>query len=150
MGFYPFRGPDAPFTLLLAYYAAEGLLLPNRQGKGNPPLASRFDADFVVHGASELLLAAEVNFRSLDGYMIKEKLDLVRLTSGKMAQTRTRASQLVGRKLIDSGSLRGIPYDLPKYFRRHALAPDLSRLVECSKKTAVLDSYRRLRLFEIG
>jgi hypothetical protein len=66
----------------------------SRQGTGNP---SGFDADFVVHGESELLLAAEVNLRRLDGYMTKEKLNVVKLASGKMAQTCAGAAKIVRR-----------------------------------------------------
>ena len=63
-----------------------------RQGTGNPHLALRFNADFVVHGKSELLLAAKVNFRCLDGCMTEKKMDLVKLASCKMAETRAGAS----------------------------------------------------------
>jgi len=42
---------------------------PGREGAGNPSLASRFDADPVIHGGSELLLAAEVNLGCLNRYM---------------------------------------------------------------------------------
>src|SRR6185312_13966031 len=62
-------------------------------------LASRFDADFVIHSESELLLADKVNFRRLDGYMTEEKLDLVKVASGKMAETRTGAAKIVGASL---------------------------------------------------
>ena len=56
-----------------------------------------FDAHFVIHSKSELLLAAEVNFRCLDGYMTEKKLDLVKLASGKMAETCAGASQIMRR-----------------------------------------------------
>ena len=84
-------------TCALAYRRAEypektTLLQGSLKGTGNPPLPSRLNADFVVHGASELLLAAKVNFRCLDGYMTKEKLDLVKLASSKMAETCACAS----------------------------------------------------------
>ena len=48
-------------------------------------MALGFDAHLVVHSKSELLLAAEVNFRRLDGYVTEKELDLVQLASGKMA-----------------------------------------------------------------
>jgi hypothetical protein len=54
---------------------------------GNPPLALRFDADFVVHGDSQLLLAAKIDFGGLDRYMPEEKLDLVKFPSCQMTQT---------------------------------------------------------------
>lgn len=71
--------------------------LCGREGTGNPPLASRFDADFVVHGESQLLFAATIDFSGLDRYMSEEKLDLVKILSGQTTQTRAGASHIVGR-----------------------------------------------------
>jgi hypothetical protein len=97
-------------------------------GKGRVirPLASRFNANFVVHGGSELLLAAEVVFGCLDGDVTEEELDLVELPADQMTETRTCPSQIVGRQLIYSGSLSRSLDDLPEHLRRHALAPDLT------------------------
>ena len=91
---------------------------------GNPSL--RFDADFVVHGESELLLATEVIFRRLDRYVAEEELDLVEVAASQMTETRTCASQIVGRQLFYPSSLGRSLDDLPKHLRRHARAPDLS------------------------
>ena len=60
------------------------------KGTGNPPLASRFDADLVVHCDSQLLLAAKINFRGLDRYMPEEKLDLIKFPSGQMTHRMNR------------------------------------------------------------
>ena len=38
---------------------------------------SRLDSDFVVHRGPELLLAAEISFRRLNGHMPEEELDLI-------------------------------------------------------------------------
>ena len=38
-------------------------------------------------------------FRRLDGYVTEEKLNLVKLAAGKVAETRTCASQIVGASL---------------------------------------------------
>src|SRR5690349_14434407 len=59
---------------------------------GNPSL--RFDADFVVHGESELLLATEVIFRRLDRYVAEEELDLVEVAASQMTETRTCAPKM--------------------------------------------------------
>jgi hypothetical protein len=90
------------------------------------PFASRFNADLVVHGESELLLAAEVLFRRLDRHVAEQELDLVELAAGQMAESRTCAPQIMGRQLIYSGDLGRSLDDLPKHLWRHALAADLS------------------------
>jgi len=66
------------------------------------PLASRFNADLVVHGESEPLLATEVLFCRLDRNVAQQELDLVELAACQMAQTRACPSQIMGRQLICS------------------------------------------------
>jgi hypothetical protein len=51
----------------------------------------RFDAHSVVDGKAQFLLAAEVPFRRLDRDVSKQKLDLVQLATGKMAESRAAA-----------------------------------------------------------
>jgi hypothetical protein len=53
------------------------------------PLASRFDADFVVHRETELLFAAEVAFRRLNRHVAEQELDLLELAASQMTQTGT-------------------------------------------------------------
>jgi hypothetical protein len=48
------------------------------KGRVIRPLLLRFDADLVIHSESELLLAAEVMFRCLDGYVTEEELNLLK------------------------------------------------------------------------
>jgi hypothetical protein len=45
------------------------------------------------------LLAAQVFFRRLHGYMTEQKLNLFKLTSGIVTEPRTRPSEIVRRKL---------------------------------------------------
>jgi len=110
------------------------------KGRVIRPFRSRFDSDFVVHSEPELLLAAEVMFCCLNRHMAKEELDLVELAAGQMTQTRTCASKIMRRQLLYPGGLSRFLDDLPKHLRRHALAPDLSGLIDCSKQAAVVDS----------
>lgn len=72
--------------------------------------------------------------------MIEKKLNLVQFAAGQMAKPRTCPSQIVRCQFVYAGSLGRSLDDLPKYLRRHALAPDRSRLVDRSKETTVLDS----------
>ena len=45
----------------------------------------------------------------------------------------------MGCQLIDSGSLGRVLDNFPEHYRRHAMAPDLSRLVDSPKEAAVFD-----------
>lgn len=71
--------------------------------------------------------------------MPEQELDLVELTAGQMTEARTCAPQVVRGQFIDSGSLSRFLDDLPEHFRSHAMAPDLSGLVNRSKEAAVFD-----------
>jgi hypothetical protein len=55
---------------------------------------ARFDAYSVVDGKAQFLLAAEVPFRRLDRDVSKQKLDLVQLATGKMAEPRATATTM--------------------------------------------------------
>ena len=66
-----------------------------RKGRVVGPLHSGFDADLVVESEPELLLAADVMFRCLDGHGTEKKLNLVQFAAGEMAKTRTCPSQVV-------------------------------------------------------
>ena len=62
-----------------------------RKGRVIRPLGSRFDPDLVIHGASQLLLTAEVMLGRLDGHMPEQELDLVEFTAGQMTEAGTCA-----------------------------------------------------------
>jgi len=57
----------------------------------------------VVHGVPQLLLAAEVALGRLDRHVAQQELDLVEFTAGQVAQPRARATQVIGRELLDAG-----------------------------------------------
>lgn len=44
-----------------------------------------FDTDSVIHGRADALLAAEVSFGGLDGYVAQQKLNLLQFSSGRVA-----------------------------------------------------------------
>jgi hypothetical protein len=105
--------------------------LPAVVGKGRVirPLVLRFDAYLVVHSKSELLFAAEVNFRCLDGYMTEKNLDLVQLAAGEMAETRAGASQIVGALVFRFRRPRPLSSRPPK--APSALYPDPRSVPTC-------------------
>ncbi len=51
-----------------------------------------FDSQSVVHGTPELLLAPEIPFGRLDGYVAEEELDLFEFTAREVTEPRTRAT----------------------------------------------------------
>ena len=47
-----------------------------------------FDTDEIVHGSTDSLLAAEIAFGCLHGYMPEQELNLIQFAAGEMAKTR--------------------------------------------------------------
>jgi hypothetical protein len=71
----------------------------------------------IIHGLAEFLLAAQVPLRCLNGNVTQEKLNLLELPAGQVAQSRACASQIVWRPFGDSGSLGTCLDDVPNRFR---------------------------------
>ena len=116
----------------MAAYQAQTLLRSRR--------IVQLDAHSVVDGKSQFLLAAEVLFRRLDRDVSKQKLDLVQLATGKMAEPRAAAPKVMRREFFDTGTLRGALDDLPQYLGRHACSPDPTRFVDGSKERTFSDT----------
>ena len=57
----------------------------------------RFDADAVVHGSSDPLLAPEITFGCLHRNVSEKKLNLVQFSAGCMAQLRARTPEIMRR-----------------------------------------------------
>jgi hypothetical protein len=55
-----------------------------------------FDSQSVVHGSPELLLASEVALCRLNRDVPEQELNLVQFATREMAETGTRASEVVG------------------------------------------------------
>ena len=60
--------------------------------------ALRFDADAVVDGATNALLAAQITFSRLDRDVPEKKLYLFQFSTDRMAEPGTRPAEVVGRK----------------------------------------------------
>jgi hypothetical protein len=84
-------------------------------------------------------LQPEVLFRRLNRDVSKQKLDLVQLATGKMAEPRAAAPKIMRREFFNSGTLGGGSDDLPQYLGRHACSPDPTRFVDRSKERAFGD-----------
>jgi len=57
----------------------------------------RFDADVVIHGTVDPLLAAEIVFSCLHGNVPEKELDLIQLSTRCMAQLRARPPEIMRR-----------------------------------------------------
>ena len=68
-----------------------------------------------------------ISFGRLDRDVSKQKLDLVQLATGKMAEPRA-ASTIMRREFLNSGLRRGGSDYLPQHLGRHASSPDPTRL----------------------
>lgn len=88
----------------------------------------RLDAQPIVHGVPELLLAAKVALGRLDGDVPEQELDLVQFATGQVAQTGARAPKVVRRQLLDVGALRGGAHHIPQHLGGQAVAPDATVL----------------------
>ena len=72
--------------------------------------------------------------------MSKQKLDLVQLAAGKMAEPRAAAPKIMRREFFDTGTLRSGLDNLPQYLGCHACSPDPARFVDGSKERAFGDA----------
>ena len=72
------------------------------------PLPSRFNTDLVVQSESQLLFAAKVSFRRVDGHVAEQELDLIELAACQMAETRTRTSHAQSNPSISRESLTSV------------------------------------------
>ncbi len=68
-----------------------------------------FEPDLVVYGMAQLLFASQVPFGGLNRDMPQQKLNLFKFAAGEIEQASTRATQIVGRGLLDFSSPRRLP-----------------------------------------
>ena len=83
----------------------------------------RFDADVVVHGATNPLLAAEIAFSCLHGNVPEKELDLIQFSTRCVAQLRARTPQIMGRYLGRPQFARVLFHNMPNYSFRYAVTP---------------------------
>ena len=91
------------------------------------------DADPVVHRSANSLFTSEITLGGLHGNMSEEELDLLQLSSCRMAQLRTRAPQVV-RSETREANAGGVELDdVPHHSLGHAITPPLSSPANASK-----------------
>jgi len=78
----------------------------------------------IVYGIPDPLLTAQVTFRRLHGNMAQQKLDLLQLTSRRVAESRTRSPEVVWRQLGDSCSPGEFFHYMPNGLLSQSFSPD--------------------------
>ena len=96
-----------------------------------PPVRS--EVKKVVHWMSEILFAAEIAFRCLDGCMPQQELNLLQLATATVAQFRAGSPQVMRRNMLQARSLAATLDYVPHDILRDAFPPHLSRPGNCSK-----------------
>ena len=82
-----------------------------------------FDADVVVHGSANPLLASEITLGCLHGDVPEKELDLIQFSTRCMAQLRARTPQVMRRYLGKPEFPRILFHDVPDYSFRYAITP---------------------------
>jgi len=95
-----------------------------------------FDADVVVHGSANPLLAAEMALSCLHGNVAKKKLDLIQFSTRCMAQLRARTPQIMRRHLRKSEYPRVLFHDMPDYSFGYAVTPVFACPTDTSEQSS--------------
>ena len=93
----------------------------------------------VVHWMSEILFAAEIAFRCLDGCMPQQELNLLQLATATVAQFRAGSPQVMRRNMLQARSLAATLDYVPHDILRDAFSPYPSRSGNCSKDLSLRD-----------
>src|ERR1700680_2146186 len=111
-----------------------------------PPLRSQLKK--VVHWMSEILFAAQIAFRCLDGCMPQQELNLLKLRTATVAQFRAGSPQVMRRNMLQARSLAATLDYVPHDILRDAFSPHLSRSGNRSKNPSLRDLGRYYPLIE--
>ncbi len=99
----------------------------------------RSEVKKIVYRVSEILFAAEIAFRRLDGCMPQQELNLLKLATAAVAQLRTGSPQVMRCNMLQARSLAaGLDY-VPHDILRDAFPPYLTRPGDCSKDPSLPD-----------
>src|SRR5258708_10866715 len=76
---------------------------------------NRFNSYLVVDGLSQSLFTTEIFFRGLHRDVAQQKLNLLKLAPGAVAETSTRPSKVMRRKFYDSNLACVLLNDMPHH-----------------------------------
>ena len=96
----------------------------------------RFDADVVIHGTVDPLLAAEIVFSCLDGNVPEKELDLIQLSTRCMAQLRARPPEIMRRHSGKPEFPSVLFHHVPNYPFRYAVTPVFACPTDTSEQSS--------------
>ena len=102
-----------------------------------PPVRS--EVKKIIYRMSEILFAAQIAFRCLDGCVPQQELDLLQLATARVAQLRAGSAQVMRRNMLQSRSLAASLDYVPHDILRDAFSPHLSRSGNPSKDPSLCD-----------
>jgi len=101
-----------------------------------------FDADVVVQGSANPLLAAEIAFSCLHGNVAEKELDLIQFSTRCVAQLRARMPQIMRRHLGKSPFCRVLFHHMPDYSFRYFVPPVFACPTDTSEQSSGRNSGR--------
>ena len=116
---------------LLRHCSNSRPLGPDSQGS-----TLRFDADPIIDGAANALLAAQVSLGRLNGDVPEKKLNLLQFATRSVAEPGAGATKVVRRKPLDPCFAGVLTDHVPNYFLHQSIAPDASVLAYPPKQPA--------------
>ena len=95
-----------------------------------------FDAQAIVNGSPNSLLAAEVPLGRLNGDVPEEELNLLEFAARRMAQPSTRSPEIVRREPLNTRFTGVLANEMPDCLFRQTVTPSLPVLVYPPKQLA--------------
>ena len=96
----------------------------------------RFDADVVVHGFANPLLAAKIALGRLHGDMSEKELDLLQFSTRGVAQLRARTPEIMRCYLDKSEFPRVLFHNVPDYSFRYPITPVFACATHTSEQSS--------------
>src|ERR1019366_4464545 len=102
-----------------------------------------FDAEVVIHGPLNSLLAAEIPFGCLHGNVAQKELNLLQFAACGMAQLCTRAAKIMWSEPRKAEFLRVLFHHVPDHPLRYSITPMLACSTDASKQPSCRNPGRR-------
>ncbi len=102
-----------------------------------------FDAEVIIHGPLNPLLAAEVPFGCLHLTVTQKELNLLQFAACGMAQLCARAAKIMWSEPRQTEFLRGLSHLMPDHPLRYSITPMLACSTDASKQPSCRNPGRR-------
>ena len=103
----------------------------------------RFDAEVIIHGPLNPLLAAEIPFGCLHGNVAQKELNLLQFAACGMAQLCARAAKIMWSEPRKTEFLRVLFHHVPDHPLRYSITPMLACSTDASKQPSCRNPGRR-------